>query len=165
MSSPTTSKILIDNLTTLQKTREAYAASESSKKVCRALNHNVRTSEDIKYIIGDSVYFQCARERQWRGPGKVLGQDEQQVLVKYGSSYIRVHPCWLALECSHDKTDNKVSAILNLNDSIQEQPKKRNSRNFDEDSDEELNCQVEQNNDSEMNMLGNSMARLRCLNQ
>ena len=164
MSSPTTSKMLIDNLTALQKTREVYAANGSSKKVCRALNHNVRTIEDIKYIIGDSVYFQRASERQWRGPGKVLGQDEQQVLVKYGSSYVRVHPCWLALECSHDKTD-KVSAILNLNDSIQEQPKKRNSRNFDEDSDEELNCQEEQNNDSEMNMLGNSMARLRCLNQ
>ena len=29
---------------------------------------------------------------------KVLGQDGQQVLVKYGSNYVRVHPCRLALE-------------------------------------------------------------------
>ena len=26
----------------------------------------------------------------------VLGQDEQQVLVKYGSNYVRVHPCRLS---------------------------------------------------------------------
>ena len=29
----------------------------------------------------------------WPGPAKVLGQDGQQVLIKNGSSYIRVNPC------------------------------------------------------------------------
>ena len=50
-----TSKILPDNLLLLHKTRQAYIASESSEKICRALNHNVRTSGDIKYITLDSV--------------------------------------------------------------------------------------------------------------
>ena len=53
MSSPTTSKIFIDNLTALHKAREAYVASKSSKKIRSALNHNVRASGDIKYITGD----------------------------------------------------------------------------------------------------------------
>ena len=158
MSSPTTRKILLGNLTTLHKAREAYVAHESSEKICRALNNNIRTSGNIKYITGDSVYFKCVGE-QWRGPGKVLEQDGQ-VLVKYESSYARVNPCRLTLECNHDKTDNMISPTQNQNGSIQEQPKERHCRTFDEDSDEELHSQEEQNNDKEMSMVGNSMERL-----
>ena len=160
MSSPTTSKILIYNLTALHKAREAYVASKSSEKIHRALNHKVRTIGDTKYITGDSVYFKCVGERRWRGPRKVLGQDGQQVLVKYRSSYATVLPCRLTLECNHDKTNNKVSQALNPNGSRQDQPKERHCRTFDEDSDEELDSQEEQNNDKEMNMLSNSMERL-----
>ena len=65
MSSPTTKKILIDNLTALHKAREAYVASESSEKIHRALNHNVRTRGDIiKYITEDSVYFNRVGDRR-----------------------------------------------------------------------------------------------------
>ena len=80
-------------------------------------------------------------ERWWRGPGKVLGHNGQKVPVKYGSSYVWVHPYILALERNHNKTDNKVSATLTAKDSMHKQPEKRNSRNFDEDTDEELNSQ------------------------
>ena len=93
-----TSKILADNLTVLHRAREAFIQSESSEKLRRALNHNIRTSGDIKYLSGDSVFFKRANERHWRGPRKVLGQDGQQVLVKYGSRYVRVHPCRITLE-------------------------------------------------------------------
>ena len=62
MSSPTTSKILIDNLTAFHKAREASVASESSEKIRRALKHNLRTSADIKYVTGDSVYFKRVSE-------------------------------------------------------------------------------------------------------
>ena len=48
-------------------------------------------SGDTKYITEDSVYFKKINEKQWRGPGNVLGQDGQQVLVKYGRNYVRVH--------------------------------------------------------------------------
>ena len=136
--SRTTSRILIDNLTTIQKAREAYVASESPEKIRRVLNRNVRTSGDIKYIKNDSVYFKRVSNRRWRGPVKVLGQDRQQVLVQYRSSYVRVRPYRVARERNHNKTDNKVSATLTPNDSIQEQPKKRNYTNFNEDSYEEL---------------------------
>ena len=33
---------------------------------------------------------------QKRGPGKVLGQDGQQVLFKHESIYVRCHPCCLS---------------------------------------------------------------------
>ena len=68
--------------------------SESSERIWRALNNSVRPSGDTKYITRD---FKKINEKRWRDPGKVLGQDGQQVLVKYGSNYVRVHPCRLSL--------------------------------------------------------------------
>ena len=54
-------------------------------------------SGDTKYITEDSVYFKKINEKQWRGPRNVLGQDGQQVLVKYGRNYVRVHTLRLSL--------------------------------------------------------------------
>ena len=70
-----TSKILTDNLAALHKARQAFISSESSEKIRRALNNNVRMSGDTKYITGDSVYFKKINEKRWRGPA----------LAKYGA--------------------------------------------------------------------------------
>ena len=92
-----TNKILTDNLTALHRAREVFVANENSEKIRRALNHNVGNSGNVKYITIDSIYFKEANERHWRGPGKVFGQDGQQVLVKYGNTQMCVHPCRVAL--------------------------------------------------------------------
>ena len=88
-------KILSDNLQALHKAREAFMASENSERIRRAMSHNIRTTGDVKYLTGDSVLYKRTSSREWHGPGKVLGQDGQQVLVKHGSIYVRVHPCRL----------------------------------------------------------------------
>ena len=91
-------------LTKLHRAREAFTASEVLEKICRVLNHNARNSENIKYTTRDNVYFKKANERCWRGPGKESGQDEQLVLVKYGSTYIHLHTCRLALTRTTEAT-------------------------------------------------------------
>ena len=91
-------KALRDSLDAIHKARESFIQSESSERIRRALNHNVRTSSDKKFLTGDSVYYKKANERCWRGPGKVLGQDGQQVLIKHGSTYVRCHPCRISLD-------------------------------------------------------------------
>ena len=53
-------KIICNNLKAIHKAREAFIASENSEKIRRALAHDIRTSEDIKYITGDHVYFKQA---------------------------------------------------------------------------------------------------------
>ena len=65
----------------------------------------MRTIGDIKYFRGDKVYYMRRTKNKWQGPAVVLGQDGQQVLVKHGGIYIRVHPCRLKLEeyPSHEK--------------------------------------------------------------
>ena len=95
-SNPSNNTIL-KNLEALHKAREAFIASENSEKIRRALSHNIRTSGDIKYITGDQIYYKRSNSRERHGPATVLGQDGQQVLIKMGSIYIRVHPCRLQL--------------------------------------------------------------------
>ena len=91
-------KALRDNLDAIHKARESFIQIESSERIRRALNHNVGTSSDTKFLTGDSVYHKRANERRWRGPGKVLGQDGQQVLIKHGSTYVHCHPCRISLD-------------------------------------------------------------------
>ena len=79
----------------------------------RALSHNIRNSGDVKYLTGDSVYFKRLASNSWHGPAKVLGQDGQQVLVKKGSRYIRVHPCRLQfIDHKNDRSSNDISQSL-----------------------------------------------------
>ena len=59
--------------------------------------YNIRTSQDTKYYSGDLVYYKQKDNNYWKGPGTVIGQDVQQVLVKHSSSYVRVHRCQLQL--------------------------------------------------------------------
>ena len=108
----TSEKILRDTLNALHCNRKAFTASESSEKIRRALNHNVRPSGDIKYFTGDKVYYKRLGKIKWKGPGVVLGQDGQQVLVKHGGIYVRVHPCRLMLvnsDCSSNKQETSTS--------------------------------------------------------
>ena len=93
-----TNQVLNDNLIALHEAKEAFISSENSEKIRSALSTNIRTSGDAKFITGNKVYYKRANDRRWKGPASVLGQDGEQVLVKHGSHYIRVHPCRLSLE-------------------------------------------------------------------
>ena len=55
------------------------------------MRHNVWVSGDARHFTEDSVFYTRNDCNIYKGPGKVTGQDEQQVLVKYESIYIRVH--------------------------------------------------------------------------
>lgn len=112
----TTSEVVSDNLNAMHSARKAFIASEASEKIRRALRHNVGKSVDMKYVTGDSVYYKRKDSGKWKGPGTVIGQDGQQVLVKHGSVYVRVHPCRLVLEkgeaCPHLPQGNQIEAIV-----------------------------------------------------
>ena len=152
----TTTKIIRDNLNALHKARQAFVTSESSEKIRRALRHNVRTSGDIKYFTGDKVYYMRRSKNKWQGPAVVLGQDGQQVLVKHGGIYIRVHPCSLKLEeyPSRGKIKanygeklidcSKANKIDSRNDNV-------HSQNFDEQSSSEESDNEKEENDTEIN--------------
>ena len=101
----TTSEIVADNLNAMHSARQQYLKSESSDKLRRALRHQTRTYSNVRYNTGDHVYYKRENCNQWKGPGTVIGQDGQQVLVKHSSTYIRVHPCRLQMVKEYKKVD------------------------------------------------------------
>ena len=123
LSETTYSKYLEEHLEAMRKARSAYIYTESSIRIRRALNHNTRSSNDVKYITGDNVYYKRRNEARWRGPGTVIGQDGQFVLVRHQSTWIRVHPCRLQListtkeidQLSTQPEENKKKEITNNN--------------------------------------------------
>ena len=72
------------------------------------LNSNTRTYSDVALLNGDVVYYKRKDSRKWKGPATVLGKDGQQVLLKQGGYYVRVHPCKLRLaNCNAQQSSNK----------------------------------------------------------
>ena len=88
-------KYLIEHLQALHIARQAFIQAESSSKIRQALNKNVRSYSDAVYCHGDLVYCKRLDSPKWKGPASVLGKEGQQVLLKHGGRYIRVHPCRL----------------------------------------------------------------------
>ena len=39
------------------------------------------------------MYYKRDGSHEWKGPGKVIGTDNQTDLIKHGSIHVRVHPC------------------------------------------------------------------------
>ena len=92
-SSQPVSEILRQNLNALHAARRAFIESEHSERVKRALSHNIRTSNNQRFLNGDLVYYKRLDNPEWKGPGTVIGQDGQQVLLKHGGYLQRVHTC------------------------------------------------------------------------
>ena len=71
--------------------------------------HSIRPSCHNKFFTGDQLFYKRNDSKCWKGPGKVLGHDGQQVLIKHGGIYVRVHPCREMLErkdqCPQNVTD------------------------------------------------------------
>ena len=144
----TASEIVVYNLNTMQAACQAFAKSESAEKLRRALCHHTRTYSDVKYFTGNIDHYKRNNSNEWKGPGTVIGQDGQQVLVKHGGSYVRVHPCHLLLEQAafgQPIVDSQDNEELNKVQQIASQTE----RNFESDdydkvaSDDPMNEQVE----------------------
>lgn len=79
----------------MHASRRAFTAAESSERIRRALRHNVQCYNDVQYVTGDKVFYKRKYSEKWHGAGTVIGQENKQVLVKHGGSYVRVHICRL----------------------------------------------------------------------
>ena len=138
--------IIRDVLNALHGNRQAFVASESSERIRRALRHNVRSSGEVKYFTGDKVYYKRLTNTKWHGPGVVLGQDGQQVLVKHGGVYVRVHPCRLSLVevCKHlnkQETITPTTEISAKDEGLQKNVKDSGDHSSLDESDDDDNVE------------------------
>ena len=102
------SEIVAQNLNAMHSARKAFIEQESAERLRRALNRKVRNYSEQVFCLGDKVYFWRNNNLEWHGPAIVIGKDRQQILIKHGGSYIRVHPCRLQHCQQEDSTVNKM---------------------------------------------------------
>ena len=86
----TTSRVLAKHLNALHVGREAFIKAETSQKIRRALKHQIRPIEK-RYHCGEYVYYKRDGCNEWKGPGKVIGQDGKVVIIKHGNKCVRIH--------------------------------------------------------------------------
>ena len=75
--------------------RKAFIEAEASEKLRRTIKVKTRVSTGMIYQSGDIVYYKRNDSNQCKGPGRVLGRENKQILVKQVGVYIRVHGCRL----------------------------------------------------------------------
>ena len=63
----TYSTIVAENLSAMHDARQAFIKSESDEKLRRALQHQVRTSSEVKYVTEDKVYYKRRTDDYWKG--------------------------------------------------------------------------------------------------
>ena len=110
------SQTTTDILSVPHKARDAFIyAKQTAWNLHWALSHNTPTSEDIKCITRDQIYHKCQDGSACHGTGNILGQDEQQILIRHRSYYVRVNPCRVKLVKSDSTKEQCIQRIIVLN--------------------------------------------------
>lgn len=134
------SKLVSKHLQNMHTARRAFIESESSEKISRALRHNLSSYKNAIFLTGDSVYYKRKDNKRWRGPGKVIGIDGQQILIKHGSFYVRRHPSHVMLKENREQqqestAETETTQVVNQSN----EEKSETSITWSDDSDEEDN--------------------------
>ena len=123
------SEFLRESLNNMAAARKAFVQSENSEKIRRALRHNIRPSANNKFFNGNNVIYKLNDSKKWKGPGIVIGHDSQQILIKHGGTYVRVHPCRVLL-----REAEPLSTSSKNNDSMTPPQQETQALAIDEDS-------------------------------
>ena len=130
-----TNHIVRDNLKATSAARKAFIEAEKSERIKIALRHNIRPSYHSKFFTGDQVFYKRNDSKCWKGPGNVLGHDGQQVLIKHGGIYVRVHPCRVMLDRNNQCSQNVIDFQCQDKKIDQSTDNEVNELNYDIDDD------------------------------
>lgn len=121
LESLTTSEVVAANLAAMHSARKEFIRRESCEKLRRALLRNVRNTAD-SVQPGDDVLYKRANCQEWKGPARVIGQDGQQIIVKHGGIYVRVHPTRIRLSRKvHSHEEDTIAEIPEKEETLVDQ--------------------------------------------
>ena len=157
-------EIIAANLKAIKEARKSFMHSESSEKLKRALRKNIRSCNDLKILIGDSVFYKTNNSKRWKGPGKVLGQDGQQLLIKHGSTYVRCHPCHVTLTREkHFDSSKDSNESLDIQQTVESkiQQTDNNIDHFESSDEDDSNDQeMINNNEQHLDLVNDNQQNL-----
>ena len=162
--------IIVKHLNALDAARKAFFEAESNEKLCCPLKVKNRITTGITYKIGDIVFCKRKDSVKWKGPGKVIGKEDKQILVKHSGYYIRVHPCSVQLVANIGCNKSEGTPGSNVEDFV-DVAEERNSNNdliYTSDDESEFHPvykvgkvdNVQANDGSNIDQLANSLNNL-----
>ena len=86
----------------MYESRTAFIKARNSNILKRAIKDKV-TFQDLKFFMGDLVYFKKHNMKRWCGPARVLGQDGKIVILRQGGFDLRVHASRVVLKSRADE--------------------------------------------------------------
>ena len=67
------SEMVASNLNAMHSARKAFIKKVSCEKIRIVLRHQTRASGNVKYITGDSVFYERNMSDKWKSPATVIG--------------------------------------------------------------------------------------------
>lgn len=86
-----TIEVVVNNPNAMHAARKLFIACQSSEKLRCAHCHWIWTNIVQSYKNFDAVFYKRNIRERCLGPGTLIGWEHKQVLVKHGSTYVRVH--------------------------------------------------------------------------
>ena len=115
----TVSKTVADNVNAMHSARQAFAKCESSNKIRRALQSQLRTSNDEYYSKCEKVMYKRKGSAKWSGPGVILGRDITHLyILKHGNQYYKCSACHLTRDTTTGYPITSESVVRQPNPSI-----------------------------------------------
>ena len=129
----TTFERFYQHLNALHSARRAYIQAESSKRIRRALRHQIRASSQT-FETGDTAFYKRDTSNKWKAPDKVIGQDDKTIFVRHRNTYVRVPSCHLlkvGQEFRNENEQKSTESKVEVNDEITESGPVVNEEKFD----------------------------------
>ena len=113
--------IIIEHLSVLHASRQAFIATESFKKLKTALREH--------FDHGSQIYYEWNGDQEWERPGKVVGRDGAVIIIRHGFFFIKAQCSRILL--AHDlENSNLKHQIENIDNSQDEENQKSTQENI-----------------------------------
>ena len=83
---------------TLTTARTEFMRAQADDRMKRALKQRICAGYSKHFVAGDKVYFKKGNDSDFSGPGEILGQKGNQVLIWNAGRVIKSHPCKVILQ-------------------------------------------------------------------
>ena len=91
LNEATVSEVVADHMNALASARKEFIKVERDVRIKRALKSRVPGYNDDVLLPGDIVYFKRLKTKDFLGPGTVMCNVDQSIIIKYGGKIIRLH--------------------------------------------------------------------------
>ena len=118
-------EITLEHLSVLHAIRQAFVATESSRKLKLALQKKSgRTREHFDH--GSQVYYKRNGDQKWKGLGKVVGHDGAVIFIRQGGFFIKAHCS--SVQLAHDLENSNSNHQIEDIDNSQDEEKQKSTQ-------------------------------------